>query len=101
MGILFNPSSDERALVFRGIMLVGWYCAIFIVSRLVLTGIVSGYTGFELALSGVNDLERAFYEGYYARVRFFKSYGDYVAWGQVLTLIVLAYFGKLPWTTKK
>ncbi|TAA47600.1 hypothetical protein [Corallincola spongiicola] len=101
MGILFNPRSDERTLVFRGIMLVGWYCVIFLASNALLIGIVSGYAGFELAMSGVTDLERAFAEGYRARVRFFRSYDDYIAYGQFIILVALALSGKLPWTTKK
>ncbi|MCP5077499.1 MAG: hypothetical protein GY951_05515 [Psychromonas sp.] len=100
MGILFSTNSDERTLLFRGIILLGWYIAIVLISNFIIIGFVSGYAGLTIALDGVTDLERAFQVGNSARIRFFREYGDYTQYCQVAILLVLATLGKLPLTTK-
>lgn len=100
VGILFNPNSDERTLLFRAIMLLGWVIMLVLVINAIFIGLVGAYTDITLYLDGVTDIERAFRAGYLARVRFFREYEIFIVCIQVLIIAPLVFFGKLPLITK-
>lgn len=100
MGFLFNFNSDERPLLFRLIMLLGWSIIIVLLTNVIIILVVGLHSSINLIFSGVTDPEIAFKAGYRARINFFRNYEAYIQVGQGVLVILLALMGKLPLTTK-
>ena len=81
-------------------MLLGWGILIVLVINVIIIFLVGSYTGINLILDGVMNLQTAVNAGYRARVNFFREFGTYIQFFQGLLIFLLAALGKLPLTTK-
>lgn len=100
MSILLNFNSNERPLLFRLIMLLGWSVVIVLLTNVIIIFVVAMHSSINLLLNGVTDPQVAFDAGYRARVNFFRAYKAYIQTGQGILVFILAILGKLPLTTK-
>lgn len=86
---------ESRNIFFRILAAFGWLILIYIVSNLLIGGIVGAIAG-----AATNGYEEGKVAGQQASIEFFRNYGLFVLFGQLGLFSVLVFFGKLPGTTK-
>jgi hypothetical protein len=85
---------EERSIVARISFGILWFVLIFVVSRMIIGGIVGAAAGANLPPA------EAFAAGQAASIAFFQQYGTFVLIAQVLVTLAFSWLGVFPGTSR-
>lgn len=86
---------EKRNIFIRVLSAFGWLILIYLVTNFIIGATVGGIAG-----ASTGSYEAGAIAGEKASIEFFQNYGMFILLGKLSLFSLLAYFGKLPGTTK-